>query len=223
MIEKVSKIRHVFLQPATLTLLATIVVAGSFALLHRNPVISRQEKSFDSIQTLNVRAVDEEGQPVAGATIRTEDTTTNTDALGTAQLRTSLSDHTIRLESTSPGYESSSTLIELPRRDANVTVVLTREKKPIAAGNQPFTGTVRSGPRPSGVGREFSAWYELSSPPVRDGYVISGYELLSLEIAVVGLGPSAKSNPLALPRLCIGFACRATMKGLASRLFQRAF
>jgi hypothetical protein len=45
-----------------------------------------------------------------------------------------------------------------------------------ASGLVPYTQVFRTGLRPSGRGREFSAWYELAADPPRPGYVIDAQD-----------------------------------------------
>ena len=68
------------------------------------------------------------------------------------------------------GYRPEQLEVVVPRSDPNLTVVLKSLETKAMVVSQPYAEVRRSGPQPSGIGSNFSPWYELRSPPPKPGY-----------------------------------------------------
>jgi len=87
-----------------------------------------------------------------------------------ATVRTSL-----KTSVSAPGYEDVTLDLAVPHENRIVDIVLTERHAPTSVKGgtlAPYVEEVRSGPLPSGIGRSFSAWYELPAPKPKAGYRI---------------------------------------------------
>jgi hypothetical protein len=152
-------------------------VAVAFGVMHSTGFLHAPPQS-DTAVVLSIK--DAAGKPIANATVKFDsaDSLFHTDNLGTARIIAMPSSH---LKGTvhAPGYQDVTIDLAVPVENRLVNLVLTQEQAPTHTHDpdhstllEPYVEEVRSGLRPSGIGRNFSGWYELQSPPPKPGFEI---------------------------------------------------
>jgi hypothetical protein len=164
---------QVLMQAPTIGLLVALAAVGLTAKWFKGPsipwtaMVGHIEENRNASFYLKILDADK-NTPLAGASIRgCGSTDVLTDGFGVGRLKLGAKHYPCDLEVISDGYGATWLHLQAPRSDPNMTVILSPISHP-----DPYVEIVRSGPRPSGFGGEFSPWYELRSPQPKPGYVI---------------------------------------------------
>ena len=164
------KFWQILKQPSLIGLFAALLAAWLSVQVHWFKWSSEPTANIDDGRSaLYVKTLDaDKNGPLAGASIRgCGSTNVVTDGFGVAKLKLKETAYPCDVDVVSDGYRTIQLHLQAPRSDPNMTVILSPISHP-----DPYVEIVRSGPRPSGLGGEFSPWYELRSPPPKVGYVI---------------------------------------------------
>jgi hypothetical protein len=164
-----SRLLLILRQPYTIALMA--VMLATFITIRSAPLYRLASRKALDTNKLYLRVTNASGTPITHAVVMVADNQLTTDELGVVKIDAK-SGKQVDARIVAEGYARLDLSVTLPRSNPNITAVLTPVGKVEIAPPQPYAITVRSGPRPSGIGSGFSPWYELVSPPPEDGYVI---------------------------------------------------
>jgi len=173
--------------------IATSVIALGFALASFKSLdwLHFRNKPTDAL-VLSIKNA--AGEPVTDAIVKLDyiDSVFAADSAGTIRF-TKLATAHLKGSIYAPGYEDVSLDLTVPAESRLVNEILTREPKVSISSDpgdqwsdsplQPYVEEVRSGPRPSGIGSNFSGWYELHAPRPKPGYEI---DLHSIQFSLSG-------------------------------------
>jgi hypothetical protein len=164
----VALLRHILKQPSTIGLIFALTAVGATVYSFNWPFGTKLHTDEDRSE-FYIRILDaDKNGPLAGASIRgCGSTNVMTDAFGVGKLKLGQKNYPCDLEVVTTGYGAARLRLQAQRSDPNMTVVLSPLSPP-----EPYVEIVRSGPRPSGLGAEYSPWYELRSPPPKEGFII---------------------------------------------------
>jgi hypothetical protein len=175
------KARTILRQPYTLALIAMLGIIPSFLVLEKDHRSRRVVEGVDRDRAqIYVSVKDEAAKPVPNASVQLIGGDSKvTNELGLAKLNiTGNGVRQVRVSAT--GFKEAELSVQASPIDPNKLVVLTptipQPAKPDTGDRnsqpQPYVETVRSGPVESGLGGDFSSWYQLASPVAKIGYVV---------------------------------------------------